>query len=110
MLLVGSPLCGSGVGAMGNIYTTPSTDGTNMYVTGLMQVDMAFAISTDGTNMYVTGLMQVDMANAPVCEEPSNPCARANDTYLHTNGQDHEPVGANGLVQLPECVSSSYCG
>lgn len=89
MLLVGSPLCGSGVGAMGNIYTTPSTD---------------------GTNMYVTGLMQVDMANAPVCEEPSNPCARANHTYLHTNGQDHEPVGANGLVQLPECVSSSYCG
>src|ERR1022692_912635 len=43
MLLVGSPLCGSGVGAMGNIYTTPSTDGTNMYVTGLMQVDMANA-------------------------------------------------------------------
>src|ERR1017187_2089220 len=63
MLLVGSPLCGSGVGAMGNIYTTPSTD---------------------GTNMYVTGLMQVDMANAPVCEEPSNPCARANHTYTQT--------------------------
>jgi hypothetical protein len=34
--------------------------------------------------MYVTGLMQVDMANAPVCEEPSNPCAKANHTYKQT--------------------------
>ncbi len=47
-------------------------------------VDVYTTPSSDGTNYYATSFMQVNMASAPVCEEPSNPCAKAIHTYKQT--------------------------
>ena len=47
-------------------------------------VDLYITRSYDGNNYYGTAVMQVNMSTAPVCQEPSNPCARAIHTYRQT--------------------------
>jgi hypothetical protein len=47
-------------------------------------VDIYTTPSTDGTNFYATGVMQVSMANTAFCQSHYAECASATHTYSQT--------------------------
>jgi len=53
-------------------------------IAAAQSVDVYTTPSSDGTNYYATSYMQVSMASSPVCQEPSKPCAKAIHTYKQT--------------------------